>query len=285
MSSRPPGTPQRLPSSGTSRGTVRRLVRGACGCVLTLAAVHGRAVEVGSVRASTDEQPDATAAANDSSEAPPVASNAPEPTLEQVEAYLDSHALPKSPEQGGGDQGTYEEVPPPPPRHHGLVVEASPGAFFPLGAMRHISPPSPWLQVDVGYELWTWLLVLAHADFTVASTSYAAEPPPPRTFAQYAFGAGARFQVPLSDWLAAHAQLELGLSEVTEDVLAGYGFADADELGLYYGGRLGLDWLQANPHLAVGAHATLRDYTNLERTNYGDAPLALIGALTLRYAF
>ena len=51
------------------------------------------------------------------------------------------------------------------------------------------------------------------------------------------------------------------------------------------GGRLGLEWLQANPHLAVGAQATLRSYSNLLRTNYNDAPLGLIGALTLRYAF
>ncbi len=212
--------------------------------------------------------------------------SSPEPSREQVEAYLDSHALPKSPHQAGaGDEGTYQDVPPPPPRHHGLVVEASPGALFPLGALRHVSPPSPWLQVDVGYEVWTWLLLLAQADFTVASTSYAAEPPPPRTFGQYAFGAGARAQFPFGEHFAAHAQIELGLSEVTEDVLAVYGFREADDLGLYYGGRLGLEWLQANPHLAVGAQATLRSYSNLLRTNYNDAPLGLIGALTLRYAF
>jgi hypothetical protein len=239
------------------------LLASASSTVLSLASAHAPAVEVGTAQANTP----------------------PEPSREQVEAYLDSHALPKSPHQTGADEGTYQEVPPLPPRHHGLVVEASPGVLFQLGALRHISPPSPWLQVDVGYELWTWLMVLAHADFTVASTSYAAQPPPPRTFAQYAFGAGARLQVPLGETFAAHAQFELGLSEVTEDVLGVYGFAEADELGLYYGGRLGLEWLQTNPHLAVGAHATLRSYSNLERTNYGDAPLGLIGALTLRYAF
>jgi hypothetical protein len=236
------------------------------------------------VQASADEPPDATAAANDSETPAPTAAP-PEPSREQVEAYLDSHALPKSPHQTGVDLGTYEEVPPLPPRHHGLVVEASPGALFPLGALRHVSPPSPWLQVDIGYELWTWLLLLAQADFTVASTSYAAEPPPPRTFGQYAFGVGARAQFPFSEHFAAHAQLELGLSEVTEDVLRVYGFRDANELGLYYGGRLGLEWLQANPHLALGAQATLRSYSNLTRTNYDDAPLGLIGALSLRYAF
>lgn len=231
----------------------------------------------GETDAAETNRPLASATVDDA-ETPPG-----EPTRAQVEAYLDSHALPKS--ASSGDQGAFADVPPPPPRHRGLVVEASPGVLFPVGAMRHVSPPSPWLQLGVGYEPWTWLLLLAQADFSVASTSYAAEPPPPRTFAQYAFGAGVRFQLASSDAFAAHAQAELGLSEVTEDVLTVYGYDDADELGLYYGGRLGLEWLVPNPHLAVGAQATLRNYTNLERTNDGAAPLGIIGALTLRYAF
>jgi hypothetical protein len=213
---------------------------------------------------------------------------------EQVEAYLDSHALPKSPgltadgvagDRVAGDQGGYAEAPPPPPRHRGVVLEASPGVYFPLGAMGHVSPPSPWLQIDVGYELSTWFMVLGHADLTMANTSYAAQPPPPRTFAQYGVGAAGRFQHQFTDWFAAHLQVEVGVSEVTEDVLHVYGFADADTLGPFYGARLGLEWLQVNPHTAVVLHGTLRDYPTLHRTNDQDPTLSLIGALSLRYAF
>lgn len=205
-------------------------------------------------------------------------------TQEQVEAYLDSHALPKSPGLTG-DSGAFAEVPPPPPRHRGLVIEASPGVFFPMGSMRHIAPPSPWLQFDVGYELANWFMLLAHADLTIADTSYAAEPPPPRTYAQYGFGVGGRFQYQFTDYFAAHVQVELGLTDVTEDVLAVYGFDEADELSMFFGGRLGIEWLQVNPHTALVLHGTIRDYPSLERINDSDAPLALIGALALRYAF
>jgi hypothetical protein len=165
------------------------------------------------------------------------------------------------------------------------VLETGAGAVFQLGALRHVSPPSPWLQVHLGYEVAEWFMVLVNADLTLADTSYAARPPEPRTYAHYAVGAGGRFQFRLASWLAAHAQLELGISEVTEDVLEQYGYRQADSLGFHYGARLGLEWLQVNPHLALGAQGTLRNYSGLDRANNADAPLAAIGALTLRYAF
>lgn len=266
--------------NGRYRGKALRILSrplGACAFASALAPTPVCAEEVELSASTSDEAPAAVARSPESEKTEAL-------TREQVEAYLDSHALPKSPGLAG-DGGAFAEVPPPPPRHRGLVVEASPGVYFPVGAMRHVSPPSPWLQVSVGYELAHWFMLLGHADLTIASTSYAAEPPPPRTYAQYGVGAAGRFQLTFNEWLAAHAQVELGMSEVTEDVLTVYGYDDADELGLFFGGRLGVEWLQVNPHLALALQGTVRNYPNLERALDDDPPLVVIGALALRYAF
>lgn len=220
-------------------------------------------------------------AASDRKDGEETAGQTRQPTRQEIEAFLDSHSLPK----GSVSDGTVAEVPPHPPRHRGVVLETSAGVEFPLGALRHVSPPSPWLQLSLGYELADWFMVVALADLSLANTSYAARPPEPRTYAHYAFGAGARFQLPLTSWLATHAQLELGVSEVTEEVLAQYGYRQADDLSLHYGARLGLEWLQVNPHMALGLQGTFRNYTGLDRSNNADAPISVIGALALRYAF
>lgn len=203
------------------------------------------------------------------------------PTRAEIEAFLDSRSLPKSAQE----PGAHAEAPPPPPRHSGMVLEAGSGVLFPMGALRHVSPPSPWFQVHLGYEPAQWFMVSINGDFTLANTSYAARPPAPRTYAHYAIGAGARFQFELADWLAAHGQLELGASEVTEEVLVQYGYTQADQLSFHYGARLGLEWLQINPHLSLGLQCTFRNYPGLDRTNDASAPTALMTALALRYAF
>lgn len=203
-----------------------------------------------------------------------------QPTREEIEAFLDSRSLPRS----DTAQSESSEVPPPPPRHRGVVVEAGSGAAFPLGALRHVSPPSPWFQFHVGYEPTTWFMALVNADFTLANTSYAARPPEPRTYAHYAFGAGARFQLVLAERFGAHAQLELGASEVSEEVLGPYGYTSADSLNFHYGARVGLEWLQINPHLALGLQGTFRNYPGLDRANDSDPPTTAIVAAVLRYA-
>jgi hypothetical protein len=208
-----------------------------------------------------------------------------QPTQAEIAAFLESRSLPRSIEDGGAEQGSTEEVPPPPPRHRGMVLEASSGAVFPLGALRHVSPPSPWFQLHLGYEPTSWFMVLLNGDFTLANTSYAARPPEPRTYAHYAVGAGGRFQLQLAEWFGAHGQFELGASEVTEEVLVQYGYTRSDRLSFHYGARLGLEWLQPNPHLAVGLQGTFRNYPGLDRSNDASPPTALMLGATLRYGF
>ena len=73
-------------------------------------------------------------------------------TQQEIEAWLDARAVP-----GTRDVGAVQEppeAPPPPPRDHGFVLEASLGAFGHLGAMKNVSPTSPWFHVQFGFEPW-----------------------------------------------------------------------------------------------------------------------------------
>ena len=76
-----------------------------------------------------------------------------------------------------------------------------------------------------------------------------------------------------------------GLSSVTEDVLATYGYPDADRLRPYVGGTLGIEWFQISPHYGLALYGGVRDYfQNFERTNGEKPPLAWISGLAIRYA-
>lgn len=202
-------------------------------------------------------------------------------TPEEIEAWLDSRALPST-DQGGGD----EEVPPPPPRHRGLVVESSVGALGHVGPLRNVSPTSPWFLLRVGYEPFEWLMLFGEADVSFATTAYASPPPPPRAYWLYGFGGGVRFTFGLGDDFGLFLQGSVGGARVSEEnVLSIYGYENADEMNAYFSGLVGFEWYQVNPHLGLGLHGGVRQYNGLERELASDGPLAWVSAAALRYAF
>jgi len=177
------------------------------------------------------------------------------------------------------------EAPPPPPRRHGWVVESSIGALGQLGALSHVSRPSAWLHGAFGYEPLKFLMVLAQVDLTVASTSLANPPPDPRGYAIWGLGGAVRFGFEPFENIGLYGQGEVGITEASSDVLSTYGYKNADSLGFYAGGVLGLEWYQVSPHYALGLTVGARDYFNLARSIGGDTAIALIGAAGLRYTF
>lgn len=205
-------------------------------------------------------------------------------TQQEIEAWLDARNVP-----GTRDVGAVEEqpeAPPPPPRKQGLVVEGSVGALGHLGPMRNISPTAPWFHLQVGYEPLSWLMVFAEGDTAFATTSYANPPPEPRSYAFYGFGGGLRFTVRPTDRFGIYAQGSFGLARISEDVLNVYGFPDADEFNTYYGGQLGLEWYQVNPHYALALHGGVKNYDNIfGRAGGGKVALAWTGGVSIRYAF
>ncbi|MFZ5895352.1 MAG: hypothetical protein ACOY0T_30130 [Myxococcota bacterium] len=179
-----------------------------------------------------------------------------------------------------------EEAPPPPPRRHGLNVETGVGLLTHVGALAHVSPTSPWFHLQVGYEPFRWLMVFAEGDLVFSNTSYAAQPPPPRTYRLYGFGPGLRFSLPFSERFGGYLEGSAGMARVSDDLLAIYGYEQATTWNLYFGGRLGIEWFAPNPHLSVALSGGARMYQQgLRRERSNEPPLAILGNLGIRYTF
>jgi hypothetical protein len=202
----------------------------------------------------------------------------------EVESWLDSSGKPTpDADTGASDE---ELAPPPPPRHQGFVVESTIGAFGQIGDMKHVSPIAPWFRLQFGFEPLRFLMVFAEGDLVLSNTSYAAQPPPPRTYALWGFGAGLRGTVKATDRVGFYLQGSLGGAEVNDDVLGTYGYPDADKFHLYVGGELGVEWYQVSPHLALAVHGGVRDYTaTFKRDESTGPPLAWVSGVALRYTF
>ena len=202
----------------------------------------------------------------------------------EIESWLDAEPGVTPADKGATAE---EEEPLPAPRRHGLVVESGVGFVSQIGSLKHVTPTAPDFDLRLGYEFLSWLMPFVEGDVAFASTAYASAPPPPRSYFHYAAGAGIRFTIPVGRVLAVFAQGSLGLARVSEqNVLSVYGFPNADEENLYLDAKLGLEWYQVNPHLALAAHGGIRSYgQGLTRDRGGDPPIALVGSAALRYAF
>jgi hypothetical protein len=204
-------------------------------------------------------------------------------TPEEIDAWLDSRAMPKSQADRSTDDA---DAPPPPPREKGFVIESSIGVFGQAGHLKNIAPVAPWFGLHLGFEPLSWLMVFAEGDLFVASTGYARQPPPPRSFAFFSFGGGVRLTLKPSDRFGVYLQGSLGGGAATEDVLEIYGYQHADELGMYQSAQLGFEWYQVNPHLALALHGGVRNYPRaLKRDRDSEPPLGWLSAVALRYTF
>jgi hypothetical protein len=213
--------------------------------------------------------------------APPADSQAPAPG--QVDLTKDTKA--KAAEELIGSS---PEAPPPLPYKKTLVLDSSIGAIGFLGEFRKISPPGPWMHLQLGYELLKWLMVYGEGELAFTDTSNKQDPPKTRAFAMFGFGGGARFTIRFTDRFGIYAQGGAGLmkADVPTNALAILGFRDAESLGVYLGARLGVEWFQIDRHFALGLNAGVRTAQGFAKLGAGtDSPLALDGGASLRYAF
>jgi hypothetical protein len=151
--------------------------------------------------------------------------------------------------------------------------------------MQNVSPAAPFFRLQVGYELFDWLMLFGEADVAMARTSYANRPPEPRTYALFGFGTGARFTWQAFEHVGFYLQGDLGLASVSEDVLSTYGYRDAALLRPYFGGLLGVDWYQVSPHYALSLYGGARDYVQTFARIAGERPpIAWMSGVALRYA-
>jgi hypothetical protein len=203
-------------------------------------------------------------------------------TQTEIESWLDSE---DDGSQDVSDTGPAPEAPPPPPRDHGFVIQSSVGGIGHLGPLREVSPTSPEFRLTLGYEFLDWFMLLGQTGLVLSSTRYANPPPGPRSYAYYSFGGGLRFTFGIAEDFALYLQGELGAGRANDDVLINHGYLDSTTLSLYYGGRVGFEWYQVNPHLALGLDAGVTNYVGLERELSTSPPLALQSAVSIKYTF
>ncbi len=172
-----------------------------------------------------------------------------------------------------------------PPRRRGLVVEGSAGALGHLGNMREVSPVAPWFRLQVGYELYDWLMLLGQTDVALSSTSLANRPPEKRGYALFGLGAGARLAWQAFSSVGFYLQGDAGFASINQDVLATYGYPDADRMRPYAGASLGVEWFQLSPHYALALSGGGRDYfQSFDRINGDRPPLVWFSSVAIRYA-
>jgi hypothetical protein len=180
------------------------------------------------------------------------------------------------------------EAPPPPPYKKSIVVDSSLGALVFLGKFGKTAPPAPWIRTQVGYELFKWLMIFGEGEIGFTDTSNSQEPPKTRAFPLFGFGAGARFTARFTDRFGVYVQGSIGAmkADIRRRALEIIGYENAEDLGLYFAGRLGLEWYQLDRHFALGVTSGLRDATGFKRTGGGsDTPLAFDAGASIRYAF
>jgi hypothetical protein len=193
-----------------------------------------------------------------------------------------SSALEQTPGPKQEKAGAALEILPPAPRKKGLVLETHLGAIGFLGKLRTVSPTASRLNVQLGYELLRWLMVFGEGDVAFTSTRYS---PPSRGYGFYGFGAGARLTAGIGERVSLYGQGDIGMMQTTTDVLHTYGFYDAENLNIYWGGSIGLEWYQVNPHYALALNGGARKSKGFERALASDPAMAWLAAAAIRYAF
>ncbi len=173
------------------------------------------------------------------------------------------------------------------PRRYGVVIESSIGARGFVGDFGKITPPGLLLRVHAGVEIFRWLMPFAEGDLGMTDTSSSQDGSKVRAFPIFSFGGGLRFTVRPTERVGLFVEGSAGgtKAEVPANSLAVLGFRNAESLGLYAGGRIGVEWYQRDRHLALGIHGGARDAFGFKKTIQGTLPLAIDGVLALRYAF
>ncbi|MEM7606789.1 MAG: hypothetical protein AAF411_15645 [Myxococcota bacterium] len=166
---------------------------------------------------------------------------------------------------------------------HGVYVEGAVGVRSYIGGVGRLARPGPFFQLNIGYELFSWLWVGGIVEGSLHRTD-APSPPSATVFEVLNFLAQLRLQINASARVALWLSGEVGLGLTLSDVLRTYGLQDADQAGLVYGGQLGFDWHLRNRHHSIGLAGGARLHPNLDGVG-GEVAIGAHGTLYLRYVF
>jgi hypothetical protein len=166
---------------------------------------------------------------------------------------------------------------------HGFFIESQIGARGFIGGIGDLARAGFYASVGLGYELLSWLWVRVSAEASFHETD-APAPPSPTVFEVIGFVGEVRLQWNASARVALFLGGEAGLTYVTTDVLDTYGFGQSDDVGVMYGGQLGLDFHMKNRHHSLGITGGARAYPSLEGPT-GEAAVGVRGSAYLRFVF
>lgn len=180
------------------------------------------------------------------------------------------------------------EAPPPPPRRSGVVLQGNLGALLFPGAFGKLSPPAPHFRVALGYEIFRWLMVFGEGELAFGSTHVANDAPFARAFPIWGFGAGARATIPIGSRVGIWLEAAPGFwrAETPTNALGVLGFRDAESLGFFLRGRVGVDWYQIDRHFALYVAGGARFAPSFTfSVGESGAPVVAEAAAGLRYTF
>ena len=142
------------------------------------------------------------------------------------------------------------------------------GALGFLGKFKGVAPPAVLLHLQLGYEIFRWLMPFISGELSFTDTSNQVQSNGTDASKNRAF--------PIYGALQA---------DITKYALANLGYANAEKLGLYYGGKLGFEWYQIDRHMGLGLQGGARVLSGFARTVGSDLALAWDGEATIRYTF
>jgi hypothetical protein len=165
----------------------------------------------------------------------------------------------------------------------GLYLRAEMGGQGFAGGVGRLSSPGPMARLVVGYELASWFSLSSQLGIAFHS-SHAPTPPAATAFQVYTLLAQARFQANLGTRVALWLSGDAGGGLVNGDYLQAFGYDDAGNIGLVYGGSLGMDWHLMNAHHSLGLIAGAHLYPNLKDPE-GEQTIGVESAAYLKYVF
>lgn len=177
-------------------------------------------------------------------------------------------------------------VPPMAPFRRGPLVEGTLGAYAPLGPLKNVTAPGPWLRLSAGYDFSKWLAVFATGDAAFLSTGRAPPPPGERAFVIWGFGVGVRVSIPATERLRFPLRFDVGAHKASDDgVLKTYGFTATNDLGsgTSYGATAGVEWRAPSRHFGVIVEGGVRNDAAFSYAGKTDKPLAIVAGASLHY--
>src|SRR5579884_3293522 len=131
-------------------------------------------------------------------------------------------------------------------------------------------------------------MLFAQGEVTFTTTGESQDESHARAFPIWGVGGGARATLRVTrrvSWFAQGAVSTLA-ADVPHDALTVLGFREAESVNPAFGGRVGVEWLQVDRHLALCAAVGARVAEGFAKvTAASDFPLMWDTGVGLRYAF